>query len=322
VTLSGETVRAFGLELELQSGIDLPGLVEEGGERLEGISPLPFARVYLQPDEVERRWRPYAASAARVREQRVGRLLALSVDFAEPVGYLLRAQGVGRVLVARDGGELFCDPEASCAEWSQLLSAQALPLAATLAGREVLHAAGIRLSAGAVLFSGAPGIGKSSLAAAFLRRGASLLSDDAVALEWGPTGIVAHPGVGAVHLRNAEHERLSDAERASLGSTQPFAARQRYLQITTGPAPMAALFLLERASSGSPVERIVDCDPFALLGATFNVSVRTPERLMRQLDLIEALIASERIFRLRILPGTDATQLAAIVERELVAILR
>ncbi len=67
----------------------------------------------------------------------------------------------------------------------------------------------------------------------------------------------------------------------------------------------------------SAIERIEAVDPFALLASTFNLSVRTPERLARHLDLAVALAATRRIYRLRVQPGTDATQLAEIVRERL-----
>ncbi len=41
--------------------------------------------------------------------------------------------------------------------------------------------------------------------------------------------------------------------------------------------------------------------------------MRTPERLLRHLDLAAALAATGRIFRLRVQPGVNATQLANAV---------
>ena len=61
------------------------------------------------------------------------------------------------------------------------------------------------------------------------------------------------------------------------------------------------------------MERIDAVDPFALLGSTFNLSVRTPERLIRHLDLAASLAATGRIYRLRVQPGIDATQLADVL---------
>jgi hypothetical protein len=312
----GRVLSAFGLQLDLDPRIEIPGLAGGGG--VAAGSNARSARVWLDPEELERRWLPVSAEARRMRELGDGESTLLSVDLAEPAGYLLEATGVGRVLVSSDGSELLCDPDPARPDWAFILSAQALPLAATLRGYEVLHASGVVLGGEAVLFSGTPAAGKSSLAAALLRRGGQLLSDDAVALEWQRGSILAYPGAGSLYLRGAEQERLSDRERGQLGDSAPYLNRHRYAPAPAAePAPFGALFLLERAGEGPMVERIEGGDPFALLGSTFNLSVRSAERLTRQLDAVGTIAATERVYRLRIRPGTNATALAAIVEDQL-----
>ncbi len=309
------TESAFGLELEIDPEITVPGLGAGGG----GVEP---TAVRLDPDELERRWAPHAAAARRMRELTAGEETLLSVDLADSVGYLLDAVGVGRVLVSLDGRELLCDPDPAEPDWAFILAAQALPLAATLRGFEVLHASGVVMAGGAVLFAGEPGAGKSSLAAALLRSGAALLGDDAIALSERDGEAIAHPGTGSIYLRAAEDDRLSAAERARLGPATAFAGRRRVAVVAAPAAPLAALFLLERAAAGPQIEALERVDPFELLAATFNLSVRTPERLVRQLDLVGSLAESGRVHRLRVLPGGDATASAAAIEAYLGAAAR
>ena len=187
-----------------------------------------------------------------MREQRDGGEVTLSVDFAPASGYLLSAPGFARILILPDGTELLCDPEPERPEWTTLIPAQALPLAATLRGFEVLHASGVVLEDRAVLFTGPPGAGKSSLAAALLHRGAALLSDDTVSLQARDGALIAHPGAALLHLRDAEHDRLSTRERATLGSRANFPGNHRYNpSVIASPAPFGELFLLERSSAGA-----------------------------------------------------------------------
>jgi hypothetical protein len=312
---------AFGLLLEVEEGIEIPGIPELDAPPLASQnSQKAPTRVSLDRRELERRWSSAEHAPERVRELRNGETVLLSVELAPPAGYLLHAPGFGRILVAPGGTELICDPEPGRPEWSALLTAQALPLAATLQGFEVLHASGVVLGERATLFTGPSGAGKSSLAAALLRRGGALLSDDTVALEERDGTLIAHPGAALLQLGAAEHERLAAHERAILGPPEAFLDKQRYSPSTiAAAAPFGELFLLERSTHGPPIERIEAVDPFALLASTFNLSVRTPERLARHLDLAVALAATERIYRLRIQPGTDATQLAEIVYEQLAA---
>jgi hypothetical protein len=323
---------AFGLSLAVDPRIDIPGIPNVDGAGVSELDASPsegptsaFAsqpptRVSLDPAELERRWSGAESIPELVRELRDGETVLLSVELARPAGYLLQAPGFGRILVAPGGTELLCDPEPGGAEWSTLLLAQALPLAATLQGFEVLHASGVVpaegapvgvLGGGAALFAGPQGAAKSSLAAALLRRGATLLSDDTVALEQRGGTLIAHPGADLLQLRSVEHERLSAHEHAVLGPPETFLGKQRYSpSVSASPAPFGALFLLERSTHGPSVECIEAVDPFALLASTFNLSVRTPERLTRHLDLAVALAATKRVYRLRVQPGMNATQLA------------
>src|SRR5436305_3118203 len=301
---------AFGLALEIEPAIALPGIggASEPGERAGRAT-----RVRVDPGELERRWAPCAESARQMRELEARGKTLLTVDFAETAGYLLSATGVAQVLVSTDGGELLCDPDPEHPDWTFILSAQALPLAATLAGFEVLHASGVVLDGGAVLFAGDPGAGKSSLAAALVREGAGLLGDDAIALRESEGVLWAHPGAGSLYLRDAERDRLSAEERQGHGAATRFAGRERYTAPRSPAAPLAALFLLERAEQGPALERLDPVDPFDLLAATFNLSVRTPARLTRQLDLVGVLAEGGFVHRLRIRPGDDATGSAQAV---------
>jgi hypothetical protein len=325
---------AFGLSLEVDPGIEIPGIEIPGildapavrnldapapGRPVSALASQPPTRVRLDPQELARRWSRVENTPERVRELRDGGAVLLTVELAPPAGYLLHAPGFGRILIAPDGTELICDPEPGSSEWVTLLPAQALPLAATLRGFEVLHASGVVLRGSAALFAGPPGAGKSSLAAALLCRGAAeLLSDDTVALQLRGGALIAHPGAALLHLQASENERLSTRERAILGPSTAFLSKRRYSpSVIASPVSFGELFLLERSTHGPPIERIEAVDPFALLACTFNLSVRTPERLVRHLDLAVALTATKRIYRLRVQPGTDATQLVEIVHEHL-----
>lgn len=306
---------AYGLTLRLDPRIPIEGL---GGDLGEASTQTPTC-IRLDPDELDRRWQESASSPMRVRERWFGGKLLLSVDFADPAGYLLWVRDFGRVLISPDGLKLLCDPDPVNTEWAVILSAQALPLAATIRGFEVIHASGVVLDGRALLITGPSGAGKSSLGAALVRIGGRLLSDDAVAVELSAGTLVAHPGSLALQLRVEEDERLSPEELATLGTPVGFVdGKRRYAgHATPVAAPLGGVFLLSRSMEEPAVERVREVDPFELIANTFNLSVRTPDRLRRQLDVVSAIASKELVHRLRVQPGVDATRLAAIVQEYL-----
>jgi hypothetical protein len=314
----GEYLRtAFGLALSIDSRISIPGL----GEQSCPVARESPSHIRLDPKELERRWATVTAAPERTRELRFGEELLLSVDVAEPAGYLMWARGLGRALISRDGSELLCDPDPTRPDWMRMLVAQALPLAATVRGLEVLHASAVVLDGRAVLFAGPVGAGKSSLAAAFVRAGAQLVGDDVATLELDEQGLTVYPGSAVLQLRDAEDEALSAQAREALGERMPTAAgKHRYVsERMPDPAPLGAVFLLERSAAEPAVERLAAVSPFELIASTFNLSVRTPARLQRQLDVVSAIAKLGLAHRLRVQPDVDAETLASIVQAELAA---
>jgi hypothetical protein len=316
----GEDLRtAFGLALQIDPRISIPGL---------GRSPCtaaadPPSRIHLDDGELSRRWDVLTTAPVRARELRFDETLLLSVDFAEPAGYLLWARDFGRVLISSDGIELLCEPDPLNEDWATIVSAQALPLAATIRGLEVLHASGVVLDGRALLVAGPPGAGKSSLAAALVRAGGQLLSDDAVALQLAEGALIAHAGSVVLQLRAAEDQQFSADGRAALGRpASSFAGKQRYVSDSVpDPVPLGGLFLLERSIEEPAVEQLATVDPFELIASTFNLSVRTPARLRRQLDIVSVIASSGLVHRLRVQPDVDATRLASIIQAQLAVVL-
>jgi hypothetical protein len=306
---------AFGLALRIDPRISIQGL----GQSADLVSTEPSSHIRLDPDELGRRWDALTTTPARVRELRFGETLLMSVDFADPAGYLLWTRNFGRMLISHDGLELLCEPDPINADWATIIAAQGLPLAATIRGLEVFHASGVVVDDRALLIAGPRGAGKSSLAAALVRAGGRLLSDDAVALQLSDGSLTAHAGSVMLQLRTAEDERLSVDDRAALGrrANSP-TGKQRYLADgVPDSAPVGGLFLIERSSEEPVVEQLAAVDPFELIASTFNLSVRTPARLRHQLDVVSAIASAGLAHRLRVQPDIDATRLAAILQEHL-----
>src|SRR5258708_450589 len=83
---------AVGLALSIDRRISIPGL----GRSSRSTVAEPPSRVRLDEGELDRRWGALGTTPQRAREIWFGETLLLSVDFAEPAGYLLWALGFGR----------------------------------------------------------------------------------------------------------------------------------------------------------------------------------------------------------------------------------
>lgn len=307
---------AFGVAFELR-GIDVPALAAEVSHPAAGTPP---TRVRLVTGaEVAARWASARPRRARELRDHDGRV-RLSVDADPLCGYLLRTPLDGRFLVSADGLEILCAPRARAGQaWSHLLVGQLLPLAATLRELEPLHASAVAIDGRALVFTAPPAGGKTSLALRLVLAGARLLADDVVAIEAAPERLLAHPGAGSLGVRREERARLDRRQLARLGRARRGRGKSTYrVRPVGGPVPLGALLLLRRLRSGEPrpaVRRLDPVDPRALLGATFNLSVRTPERLRRQLDMCARLAREVPVLALDAPPGVDAGALAACVQQ-------
>lgn len=127
-----------------------------------------------------------------------------------------------------------------------------------------LHASAVALDNCAVALIGAPGAGKSTIAAAFSVQGFQVLSDDIVALEENEKRIIAQPGYPRLNL-------WSDSVRALFGSEDALPLitstwDKRYLPLEMGsqfasePLPLRAIYVLrvEESSLTRPLVRPTD----------------------------------------------------------------
>jgi hypothetical protein len=114
-------------------------------------------------------------------------------------------------------------------------------------GIPMLHAAAVRMNAGAVGFIAHSGGGKSSLTAALLQAGASLLTDDLLPVEESEGTFLVRPGYPQMRME-------PDSARHFLGTVEGLAAvspDDSKLHVPVGnfcdtPTPLSALYLVER----------------------------------------------------------------------------
>ena len=122
---------------------------------------------------------------------------------AEPGAFLLDVCGVARYLVT-DGRDILVEPlGGSDYDVSIFLTGSVFAALLQQRGVATLHASAIETDSGAVLFAGRSGIGKSSLLAALVKRGYTMLADDV-------TGVVLDADVRAAALPAFPMTRLWD----------------------------------------------------------------------------------------------------------------
>lgn len=264
----------------------------------------------------------WPASAETICDERQpdGRPI-FSIESHSLSGYRIRGPQYGTHLLSRDGQRALCMPEGLPDDaWQRLLIAQVLPFAAVLQGLEVLHASAVVWRGQGIAFLGRSGAGKTTLALELCRRGASFLADDVLALERGPDGVLGHPGTPVAAVNRAAPARRLD-ERATTIDRRVISInrRERVVRMSGArqPAPLAALFLLDRRADGPqhPCFERLD-DPRTLLASTFNFVLGSPERLRGLLDVC-ALLAALRVERVLAGSAASANELAAAVVRRL-----
>ncbi len=232
-------------------------------------------------------------------------------------GYLISGPEYGAHLLSADGQRLRCFPEGlPDGAWQRLLVAQVLPFAALLQGLEVFHASAVVKDGEAVAFLGPSRSGKTSLALELCARGASFMADDVLALETRDGTLFANPGspIAGVALepRSAGGDHAVP-EKGILAVNE----RERIVPMpgAEAPAPLAALFFIDRKATGPGDPQFqASADAQMLLAATFNFVLATPDRLRGLLDVC-ALAAQLRVELVSCGPGTGVSELADAIER-------
>ena len=301
-------VTAFGLDLESEA--PLPFFEGAG----EGAGTRPTGRpLRVSCEEQPPAWPQDAQLISDERDLDGG--VIFQIEAAGP-GYRIHGPAYGSNVLAGDGTAVRGAPgEEGLEGWQRLLVAQVLPFAAVLQGLEVLHAGAVVVDGGAVALSGPSGSGKTSLALALERRGAELLADDVVAVEWAGGELLAHPGAPVAGIDLAEAERLRERGEGAPGGALAVNGRERVARaaLASEPTPLCALFLLDRRiePQGEPSFEPED-DPRQLLASTFNLLLASPERLAGLLDIC-ARLAARRVERVSFGPDTDPDELGAAI---------
>jgi hypothetical protein len=308
---SGGPTHAFGLGLDLTFPVS-------------GLEPAtttaPLVQVRLAPRQaIDKRWRRNKLAERLVVARQTDGSLAMTIDASDDE-HRVWAEGHGLYLLSPGRRCVECAPPPATPawRWQRLLIGHVLPLAAVLEGLEVIHASAVSLDGRVAAFVGGGEAGKTSLAVNLALRGAGFVCDDVLALETTQEdSVVAHPGAGICNLRQAEANRLAQLgladDLAVLGEDDQ--GLRVAVQREERPLPLDRIYFLDRSLEDLRSVRIEETrDAGSLLGSTFNLLVRSPERLTRQLDVSARVAATSKLFRLEMSPGLGAAAAAEAVE--------
>lgn len=219
---------------------------------------------------------------------------------------LLQVPMVGRFLV-RPSGDITVapHPEASETEIRLFLLGSVLGLVCHQRALLPLHASSVVIEGGAVAFCGHSGMGKSTLALRFARRGHAVVSDDVCVLDSGPPARV-RPSFPRLKLWR---DAIEDAALSSEGLERNRRGQEKYhfLEPEAGvrdPLPLRAIFLLRRPERGEAegIERLsAPLDILAALEAeTFRPQIGRALGTEKALFQARTLIAnSVPVYQLR-----------------------
>jgi hypothetical protein len=148
-------------------------------------------------------------------------------------------------------------PGANANLFQRILTGAVLAAALYQRRRFILHASGVVVDGGAVLFSGGRGYGKSTIASGLHAEGHHLLADDIAAIELGETTHLVYPGVQEFKLWPDSVRNLGEREE-NLHRFVP-EMEKRLLPVAEclerQPAPLKLIYMLDFGQK-EEIERI------------------------------------------------------------------
>jgi len=211
----------------------------------------------------------------------------------------VRWDDVGEVLISKNGELITCHPfpQTESESFHVYLLGQALSFALVKRGFEPVHASAVAVGNQAIAFIGDCGLGKSTLAAAFLQAGHRLLTDDLLLLQTRTRAIVAFPGPARIKLfPKVAGKFLADASSGVPlnPKTQKQIIPLNDSQVCSEAMPLGAIYVLaspNKAHDNSVrITSLTQREAFVrLLENTFNRVIVDPDRLRRHFDAAQAL---------------------------------
>jgi hypothetical protein len=296
------------------------GVVIHADAPLDGLRPLdvpeaPNVRVRMHGsvgapsvDEADGAWfvSPY-------RDDRGVPLLTIRTVAA---GYILRYAEGTRFLVSASGGDVdaWWDAPLTVADAADYLLGGVLAFIVRLRGRVPLHASAVVIEDQAILFAGAAGAGKSSLAAAFAILGYSVLSDDVVVIDDSGDCVRAYPSHARLSMWPDSASSLFSMK--SLPAHSPVYDKRRLDLLEHGyrfherPVPIGMICILATRDVSGRVPAIRALRPqdalMKLVSHTYSNYLLDASMRAREFDVLGRVAASVRVNELSLGGGLDA----------------
>jgi len=171
-----------------------------------------------------------------------------------PGGYLVRFPQLADFEISQDAGAVACHPAPSVdqATCDHLFLNQVLPLVLSKRGKLVFHGSVVEIAGSAAAFLGPSGMGKSTLAAAFVNAGHRFLGDDGFVLEKAGDGSRVLPSHPSIRLWN-DSESAILAGRWAKAPPVSCSGKNRLLEGTKGrfcdeALPLGAAYFLGKTT--------------------------------------------------------------------------
>jgi hypothetical protein len=171
-------------------------------------------------------------------------------------------------------------------------------------GFDLLHASAVKLPKGVVAIVGRSGIGKTSVAIELLGRGATLYSDDVLALRRLDSDLVAYPGPPLMNVPRELLHTMSGHGREIAHFPDQDETWMSIEHAADGPEPLKAVFVLERQGQGEPRVERLDPSPFPLMAHAWGLE-RTGPRAQRSFETYTELARAAPAYHLSV--GADAS---------------
>jgi hypothetical protein len=221
-------------------------------------------------------------------------------------GYVLRFQDFVSFVVSERGDQVSCqgDPSVPIATLRHLFLDAVFPLVLNLQGHDALHATAVDGPDGCCAFLGNAGIGKSTLAAAFVRRGWTLVCDDCLHFDPCEDGINVVPGYGGLRLWPDSIESAFN-DGSFLRSVHD--GRKKRVQVAgmdpMHPVKLSRVYLLTRSQETGDTRIRIQAAPareafIELVRHAFRLDVGDRKMLTRQFRSLQRLVEHVPICRL------------------------